>query len=89
MGPPAAHASFSRLYGCKPAFRGVVILAAIVTVAAALYDDAQVAQIIRASIPAARKDPTLSETAIMESFAQSSASASEPEAMAKHHPRIL
>ena len=85
MGPPAAHASFSRLYGCKPAFRGVVILAAIVTVAAALYDDAQVAQIIRA----ARKDPTLSEAAIMESFAQSPASASVPEAMAKRHPRIL
>ena len=85
MGPPAAHASFSRIYGCKPAFRGVVILAAIVTVAAALCDDAQVAQIIRA----ARKDPTLSEAAIMESFAQSSASASVPEAMANRHPRIL
>jgi len=85
MGPPTAHASFSRLYGCKPAFRGVLILAAIVTVAAALYDDAQVAQIIRA----ARKDPTLSEAAIMESFAQSPASASVPEAMAKRHPRIL
>lgn len=85
MGPPAAPATFSRLYGCKPAFRGVVILAAIVTVAAALYDDAQVAQIIRA----ARKDPTLSEAAIMESFAQSPASASVPKAMAKRHPRIL
>ena len=85
MGPPTAHASFSRLYGCKLAFRGVVILAAIVTVAAALYDDSQVAQIIRA----VKRDPTLSEAAIMESFAQSPASASVPEAMAKRHPRIL
>ena len=74
MGPPAAHA-----------FRGVVILAAIVTVAAALYDDSQVAQIIRA----VKRDPTLSEAAIMESFAQPSALASVPEAMAKRHPRIL
>jgi len=81
MGPPAAHASFSRLYGCKPAFRGVLILAAIVTVAAALYDDAQVAQMMGQIIRAARKDPTLSEAAIMESFAQSSASASEPEVL--------
>ena len=89
MGPPTAHASFSRLYGCKPAFRGVLILAAIVTVAAALYDDAQVAQMMGQIIRAARKDPTLSEAAIMESFAQSPASASVPEAMAKRHPRIL
>lgn len=77
MGPPAAPATFSRLYGCKPALRCVVIVAAIVTVAAAVYDDAQVAQIIRA----ARKDPTLSEAAIMESFAQSPASASVPQVL--------
>lgn len=59
-----------------PTYPASVVAAtvAMVAAAAALHDDARVADMIRL----ARKDPTLSEAAIVESFANTQATATRP-----------